>query len=264
MNNYSTEIAQAIQNTIEDMDLHMVAFDEERGVFSFTMNIPGPISTIRYIIKTHKDDYTVIAICPVRPAGNLSEVLPSVAEFVCRANYGLKNGNFELDFNDGELRFKCFVDCDDQIPSHRVIRSSICTPSAMMMRYGHGLINVLYKGADPETAVDECEGAQGLLRGLEETGHAIDRLLKRRHNNNNQHSLDLSDLGLDGLGDLDLSDLDLDGLRLGGRGLGDLSLADDDMVDIPSFEEYQRSQTTQYEETSADAAKNEEDDDPIE
>lgn len=261
MKNYSTEIAQAIQDTIDDMDMKMVAFDDERGVFSFTMNIPGPISTLRYIIKTHKEDYTVFAICPVRPAGSLAEALPTVAEYVCRANYGLKNGNFDLDFDDGELRFKCFVDCEDQIPPHNIVRNSICIPSMMMMRYGSGLINVLYKGMDPETAVEECEDEHGLLRGLEEVSHAIDRLLKRRRDDNNQRSVDLSDLGLDGLGDLGLSALGLDGQHLGSCGLGDLLLDDED---IPSYEEYQRSQTSQFEVASEDDARTEEDDDPIE
>ena len=30
----------------------------------------------------------------------------------CRANYGLlANGNFELDMDDGEIRYKVFIDC---------------------------------------------------------------------------------------------------------------------------------------------------------
>lgn len=251
MKNYSAEIVQAIQNTIEDMDLDLVAFDEERGIFGFAVNVPGPISTIRHIIDIRKNDYTVIAFCPVRPDGNRSKVLPSVAEFVGRANYGLPSGHFDMDFTDGKVSFKCFVDCVDQIPSHRVICNSICIPAVMIMRYGPGLINVMYKSMDPETAVNECEGAQGLLRGLEEVSHVLDRLQKHRRNNNNRHSPDMSDL-------------DLDSLRPGGRSRDGLNLTDDDVADIPSYEEYQRSQTARHEEVSADAAKTEEDDDPIE
>lgn len=247
MNNYSTEIVQAIQNTIEDMDLKLVAFDEERGIFGFAVNVPGPISTIRHIINIRKNDYTVIAFCPVRPGGNRSEVLPSVAEFVGRANYGLPSGHFDMDFTDGEVSFKCFVDCVDQIPSHRVVCNSICIPAVMIMRYGPGLINVMYKGMDPETAVNECEGAQGLLRGLEEVSHVLDRLQKHRRNNNNRHSPDMSDL-------------DLDSLRPGGRSLDGLNLTDDDVADIPSYEEYRRTQDALREtNTNEDNDANEDD-----
>jgi hypothetical protein len=33
-----------------------------------------------------------------------------VAEFITRANYGLRIGNFELDFGDGEVRYKTSID----------------------------------------------------------------------------------------------------------------------------------------------------------
>ncbi len=35
---------------------------------------------------------------------------PAVAEYIARANFGLVVGNFELDFGDGELRFRTGLD----------------------------------------------------------------------------------------------------------------------------------------------------------
>lgn len=181
MKNYSTEIAQAIKEHLEEREMKLVAFDEDRGSFGFVMHLPGQISFIHYIIKVHKDDYTVVAVCPVCPATNDSAALAAMAEFVCRANYGLKNGNFEMDFRDGELRYKCFVDCDEQIPSQSIVRDSIGVPAAMMKRYAPGIINVLYKGVDAETAVEECEQNKGLLHELEEAKRALESILRMRH-----------------------------------------------------------------------------------
>jgi len=36
-----------------------------------------------------------------------------MAEFVCRANYGMIIGNFELDMDDGEIRYKASADVED-------------------------------------------------------------------------------------------------------------------------------------------------------
>lgn len=45
-----------------------------------------------------------------------------------------------MDFCDGELRYKSFVDCDDQLPSQAVIRNSIGCPISMMKRYAPGIL----------------------------------------------------------------------------------------------------------------------------
>lgn len=176
MKKYSTEIAQAIQEHLDELEMKLVAFDEANGTFGFVMHLHGKMAFIHYIIKVHEDDYTVMAICPVGPAASDSTILAAMAEFICRANYGLRNGNFEMDFRDGELRYKCFVDCDEQIPSQNVIRDSIGVPAAMMEEYAEGIINVLYKGMDAETAVKECEHGKAVRRMLEEAKRMADRI----------------------------------------------------------------------------------------
>lgn len=177
---YSTEIAEAIRSHLEERDLKLVAFDEEAGAFGFMMHMPGPFSFIHYIIKVSKDDYTVVAVCPVTPDIENSKTLASMAEFVCRANYGLKNGNFELDFRDGELRYKSYVNCEDQLPSDKILHDSISAPAAIIDRYASGIINVLYKGMDPEEAVEECESEGALRKRLESTSRSIADLLRKR------------------------------------------------------------------------------------
>ena len=134
------------------------------------MNLPGEICFVHCIIEVHDNGYIVMAKFPVRPSAGDSAEIAALAEFICRANYGLKNGNFELDFRDGEVRYKCFVDCSEQIPSQGIVRNSIAIPASMMARYSPGIINVLYKGMDAENAVKKCEfgTADSILRNLEE------------------------------------------------------------------------------------------------
>ena len=80
-----------------------------------------------------------------------------VAEYFTRANFGLRNGNFELDFHDGEIRYKTFIDCHDLIPSEEVLRKAIIIPVSMFDRYGNGLLSVIMGIKTPEEAIEEAE-----------------------------------------------------------------------------------------------------------
>ena len=156
MKKFSPEIAEAIKTHIKDNDLHMVSFDEALGSFSFNMQLACQLST-NIIIRVGEDSFTTMAVCPVRPDTSDAELMARMAEFVCRANFGLKNGNFEFDFTDGEIRYKCYVPCDGRVPSQELIREGVAVPAMMLRRYGLGLLGVLYSGVDPATAVQVCE-----------------------------------------------------------------------------------------------------------
>lgn len=232
MKKYSTEIAQAIKEHLNERDMKLVAFDETNGTFGFIMHLPGQISFVHYIIKVHKDDYTVIAVCPVSPEPNDTAAITAMAEFICRANYGLKNGNFEMDFRDGELRYKCFVDCDEQIPSQSVIRDSIAVPAAMLKRYAPGIINVMYKGMNAETAVEECENTKGLLHELEGAKRALEDLLRMRRTEDEHES-----------------------------GHDDVTAESDEDESFPSFEEFLRMMETSDNESEGSPEDSAENDD---
>ncbi len=157
MKKYSPEIAEAIKTHIKENDLHMVSFDEELGSFSFNMHLNAQLSSINIIIRVGENDFSAMALCPVRPDTADKELMARMAEFVCRANFGLKNGCFEFDFSDGELRYRCYIPCGDTVPSQDVIHRIVGTPALMIRRYAPGIIGVLYNGMDPADMVKACE-----------------------------------------------------------------------------------------------------------
>ena len=54
-------------------------------------------------VVDEQDLILLYSVCPLRvPA----ERRPEVSQFLTGANYGLAAGNFELDFEDGEIRYK--------------------------------------------------------------------------------------------------------------------------------------------------------------
>ncbi|HEY9747696.1 MAG TPA: YbjN domain-containing protein [Allocoleopsis sp.] len=77
--------------------LHM-AFQSENGTYSCCAKI-----------RENEEQFVFYSICPL--------VIPeakrgAIAEFITRANYGMIIGNFEMDFEDGEIRYKTSIGCN--------------------------------------------------------------------------------------------------------------------------------------------------------
>ena len=154
--NYSEDIAGEIRGFLIDDDWKF-DFDEEKGIFRFGVNIDGKMKHVNYFVPVRDDSYIVYAISPVSADSDDPQVMNAITEFVSRANYGLRNGNFEVDMRDGEIRYKVFVDCDGVIPSKEVIRGSIIIPAMMFERYSPGILDVIFKGSSAAEAIEQCE-----------------------------------------------------------------------------------------------------------
>ncbi len=153
---YSEDIAEEIRGFLLDDDWNF-DFDDEKGVFKFGVNINGKMKHVNYFVPVRDDSYTVYAASPISADSDDPLSMAEVAKFMCWANYGLRNGNFELDMRDGEIRYKVFVDCDGILPSRDVVRSSIIVPAMMFERYSPGILDVIFKGTSAEEAVQKCE-----------------------------------------------------------------------------------------------------------
>jgi hypothetical protein len=81
----------------------------------------------------------------------------AVAEFITRANYGLRIGNFELDFDDGEVRYKSSLDFEGLALTPELIRNTIYPAVQTIDRYLPGLMSVFYASKSPAEAIAEVE-----------------------------------------------------------------------------------------------------------
>lgn len=154
---FSLEIAEAIKQYLDNEECHY-SYDEDFGAFEFDM--PGSLGrfrTISCIIYVNKTSFTAYGFCPLRADRSNKEEMAAMAEFFTRANYGLKNGNFEMDYNDGEIRYKSHADCEGVLPAPSIIEKCIFFPVAMLDRYFSGIEDVLYRNVSPEEAVAKCE-----------------------------------------------------------------------------------------------------------
>ena len=170
---YSKNIADAINSFLTEDDWHF-SFDDQCCLFQFSLNLKGRIKKVSYIVDVKDDEYVVYAISPIGADEKDEKMMAVMAEFICRANYGLKNGNFELDMRDGEIRYKSFVDCEGLTPTTEMVRNSIHCPAAMFDRYGDGIVDIIFGNSTAKEAVAKCEKSpEEELRAL--LGEEFDR-----------------------------------------------------------------------------------------
>jgi hypothetical protein len=88
-------------------------------------------------------------------------VRPQMAELITRINYGLSNGNFEMDFSDGEIRFKTSLDVTGAQPTAELIGNLLSPNFAAMETYLPALEAVRDGRLSPVDALEAAENPRG-------------------------------------------------------------------------------------------------------
>lgn len=106
-------------------------------------------------IRMDLEQFMFYAIAPVKVP---EAAHAAAAEFLTRANYGLRIGNFEMDYTDGEVRYKSSLDFEDALLTPALIRNAIYPAVQTLDRYMPGLMAVVYGGQAPQAAIEVIEG----------------------------------------------------------------------------------------------------------
>jgi len=100
------------------------------------------------------EQFVFYSVCPVNTPD--SKRL-AVAEFLTRANSGMMIGNFEMDFEDGEIRYKTSIDVEDDSLSCALIKRLVYANVMMMDAYLPGIMSVIYGDVTPLDAISQIE-----------------------------------------------------------------------------------------------------------
>jgi hypothetical protein len=106
-------------------------------------------------IRVELQQFLFYVIAPVKAP---EAMRPAVAEYITRANYGLRIGNFEMDYGDGEVRYKSSLDFEDEDLTPNLIRRAIYPAVHTLDFYLPGLLAVMYGNKTPQDAIATVEG----------------------------------------------------------------------------------------------------------
>lgn len=120
------------------------------------VNVKCKLQNVQLYVLFNKNGYTVWGVPRLKADENTKA---AVLEYITRANYGLRNGNFEMSMDKGEVRYKVYVNCKGMNGlSEDVLGDSIILPVAMLEKYGDGLASLIFGFSDPVTEVNKAEG----------------------------------------------------------------------------------------------------------
>ncbi|NWF67542.1 MAG: YbjN domain-containing protein [Chloroflexi bacterium] len=105
--------------------------------------------------REEQQQFVFYTVCPMNTPENKRAAL---AEFITRANYGMIIGNFEMDWDDGEVRYKTSIDVEGATLSSPLIKQLVYSNVLIMDRYLPGLMAVMFGNAAPRDEINRIEG----------------------------------------------------------------------------------------------------------
>ncbi|MBW4507264.1 MAG: YbjN domain-containing protein [Scytonematopsis contorta HA4267-MV1] len=144
------------EEVIKFFKQEQLSFEQMRGVPIIKMSFQGHngIWNCYASIRENQEQFIFYSICPVKAPENK---LVAVAEFLIRANYGMAIGNFELNFDDGEICFKTSIDVEGDRLSYALIKKIFYTNVSMMDEYLPGFLSVIDDNVFPKDAITKIE-----------------------------------------------------------------------------------------------------------
>lgn len=174
---YSQQIAQAIRSHLDEKEL-IYTFHEDIGIIEYQAGIPCRVKFLHFFVKVLEDSFTVKARIPLGPDPDNGKEIAEMALFLTRANSLLRNGNFEMDLDDGEISYRVHCNCSGVTVSEEMISESLHLPGFMCIRFIDGIQGVLFEGLSEQEAHDRCE--QKSRDALEKHKAQLRRILEEK------------------------------------------------------------------------------------
>lgn len=138
-------------------------FSAPRSLFKMGVALKCTIPSVRVIIDVRESFYLVYAILPI----TCYRCLDKMERFLSMANFGLINGNFEVDVRDGEIRYKTYVNLRGVSSlSTQIVEDSIICACLTVRKYADGIARICLsaesEALDINAEIKKCEPAQGL------------------------------------------------------------------------------------------------------
>ena len=142
------------------MEDHQWMVEQPEGKPLLVMPVSGEHGRWLLFVHVHEDPAEIVLYsqCPaVVPAA----ARPALAEFVARANWGLRIGNFDFDLEAGEVFFRTSLDTTGTALNLTLVENLVSANLATMDDYLPGLLAAIYGGRSPREALALVEGEGG-------------------------------------------------------------------------------------------------------
>lgn len=147
---YNQQLADSLLDVFESSGMH-AKFEEKDdfGLFSLRVKLHCRLQSAQMLVLVRNDNFSTVTQIPLSAD---EDHRLAVAEYLTRVNFNMRNGNFELNMEDGEIRFKTYMCIGDGALNPKAARVMIMLPFLMLERFGDGLLEVLFGFKSPSEA----------------------------------------------------------------------------------------------------------------
>jgi len=141
-------------------------------------------TTIRFHFKTKtgrllcfgdvEEDKQFVLFYSYLPVNVPEDKLIEIAEFLTRANRGIRIGNFEMDYDTGEICYKTSIDIEGGDLTHKVMDNLLRANLSTTDRYFRGIMEVIFGDKAPTEAIQTIEKPNARRNADDETSELDD------------------------------------------------------------------------------------------
>jgi hypothetical protein len=147
-----SKVAKAVQGFLKSMEWGW----QEMGPTRYRVVVTGRTAQWVWVAHWEEDD-SLFATYSVSPIDVPAKQRPAAAEYLMRANYNLRLGNFEMDYSDGQVCLKTSMVMSGVRPTVDLVKRLAFASFSTMDQYLPGLMSVIYGKARPKAAIEEAE-----------------------------------------------------------------------------------------------------------
>ena len=136
---YNASIMQKLTEYLKAQDWAFT-YDTISGMISVEAELSCKFAAALVVYQVTDEGF----LCYTTVVDSVPAEMRAVAgEYLHRANYGLPNGNFEFDYDDGSVHFKTYFDCPNGQPTEKQMADSMAIGLTVFDHYGDGLYELI-------------------------------------------------------------------------------------------------------------------------
>ncbi|MEO1427799.1 MAG: YbjN domain-containing protein [Cyanobacteria bacterium J06633_8] len=145
---------ETIIDVFEEIDWEYELDSEEQTVLLNYDDTDVGSWTCYAVVREKQQQCLFYSECPIEIP---EERWLAVAEFLMLANFGMPIGNFEMDSDNGKVRFKTGIDVEGDRLSAALFKAIVRANLTMMSQYLPGIVEVALEDSSPSDAIYEVE-----------------------------------------------------------------------------------------------------------
>ena len=147
-------VIDAVRDFLDD-EGYRYEYNVEREFLRLGFRVNCKLKKVRVIIDIKDFGFVVYAIPEISAD---KDTIAELSKYLTMANYGILNGNFELDYDDGEVRYKSWVGTEylESLPRD-MIDEPLSVSLMMVERYGDGIAAIAMGFSDAKAEIAKAE-----------------------------------------------------------------------------------------------------------